>query len=173
VAGIVALLQPRHHRTETLTVVAVDGGAGAGKTTLAALLHAEVADSAVLHTDDLLAGWDDQFTFWPRLHAALDTIAAGRPARWPGYDWEAHRHEGEIVVPVRPVLIVEGVSAIAACGARASLRVFCDLPRAQRERRWAQRDGRAIQEQWRRWLDAEDVFFACHPPAADVIVRGG
>jgi energy-coupling factor transporter ATP-binding protein EcfA2 len=152
-------------------VLAVDGGAGAGKSTLAALLGAAIADSTVLRTDSFLEGWHDQFTFWPRMRAVLADIAAGRPGRYDSFDSVLEAPAGPADVPVTGVLIVEGVSSIAACAGRISLSVFCDLPRAERERRWAQRDGMPVQPLWRRWLDAEDEFFAAHPPDADIVVR--
>ncbi|MGI8881594.1 MAG: hypothetical protein ACR2KJ_14025 [Jatrophihabitans sp.] len=169
---IVSELGRTSPRCGDTTVLALDGGAGAGKTTLAALLEAALPESAVLHTDELLQGWDDQFTFWPRLRAdVLAPIAAGAPGQYDGFDWMYEEPAGPAEVPVTDVLIVEGVSAIAACAEIASLRVFCELQRAERERRWALRDGMPVQPRWRAWLDAEDEFFAAHPPPADIVVR--
>lgn len=169
---IVSELRRTQPRCGDTTVLALDGGAGAGKTTLAALLEAAMPESAVLHTDELLQGWDDQFTFWPRLHEdVLAPISAGAPGQYDGFDWVHEEPGGPAEVPATDVLIVEGVSAIAACADVASLRVFCDLPRAERERRWALRDGMPVQPIWRNWLDAEDEFFAAHPPETDIVVR--
>ncbi len=55
-----------------MRVVAVDGPAGAGKTTFAGRLANRPsatagADVATVHTDDVLDGWADIVTFWPRL----------------------------------------------------------------------------------------------------------
>ena len=70
-------------------VLAIDGGAGAGKSTLALAVAAALADplTATVHTDDLLDGWQDQFTFWPRLRAqVLQPLASGIAARYRRYD---------------------------------------------------------------------------------------
>jgi hypothetical protein len=47
--------------------------------------------------------------------------------------------------------------------------VFLDVPRLERERRWAARDG-PLQPDWVAWLAAEDRFFAEHPVPAEALV---
>jgi chloramphenicol 3-O-phosphotransferase len=160
-------------RCGSVRLIAIDGGAGAGKTSLAAELAAAVPDAAVLHLDDLLDGWAGQFGYRERLHAeVLGPLAAGRPGSYRRYDWPAGRFADRVAVPVNRYLIVEGVSALWGCAPYWSVGVFLDLPRAERERRWAGRDG-APQPEWAGWLDAEDRFFAEHPvpPNAFVLRR--
>lgn len=72
-------------------LVAVDGPSGAGKSAFAARLADALAalpggsPPPVVHTDDLLDGWDDQLTFWPRLEEwVLGPLRAGRPGRTAG-----------------------------------------------------------------------------------------
>lgn len=168
----VAVASPRCGRVR---VIAVDGGAAAGKTSLATALQAALrADGRTvqtLHTDLLLDGWRGQFTFWDRLRASvLLPLAAGRTGRYHRYDWRRGQFDGAATVPPTEVLIVEGVSAIAACGDLAAVTVFLELERDERERRWTARDGLVLQPEWRAWLDAEDRFFA-ERPVADVVVR--
>ncbi|MHA3702505.1 NUDIX domain-containing protein [Jatrophihabitans sp. YIM 134969] len=166
-------------RLGTVRVVAVDGGAAAGKSTLARALAAAVRDrghtAEVLQTDFLLEGWDGQFTFHDRLRDdVLAPLAAGRPGRVARYDWHAGRFDGETEVRVADVVVVEGVSAVAACGDAAALTVWVDLDRPERERRWLARDREDhLLPEWRRWLDREDAWFAAHPVSADVVVGGG
>lgn len=150
-------------------LLAIDGGAASGKTTLAGACAAAVPGAALLHTDDLLDGWSDQFTFWPRLHEeVLAPLADGRAAVHRTYDWVVGRFTSEVELGVPDVLVVEGVSAIAACGRFASVRVLLDVPRAERERRWIARDG-ALSTEARQWLDNEDRFFAEWLAPADVV----
>jgi uridine kinase len=109
-------------------IVAIDGQSGAGKTTFAArlraALEAEGATVEVVHTDDLLDGWDDQFTFWDRLMAqVVEPLRAGVPAAYRRYDWIRERFDDDLTpVPAADVVIVEGVSA-----ARADMRRVADL----------------------------------------------
>ena len=152
-------------------VVAVDGGAASGKTTFATALALAFDAAQVLHCDDLIDGWVGQFAFWPRLQAGLGSLAHGHIAHYSRYDWTAGEFRDEITVVPRGVLIVEGVSAIAATAPWACMTVYLDVAREVRERRWADREGSALQPLWLAWLDAEDRFFAGHPPRADLIVR--
>ena len=87
----------------------------------------------VVHTDDLLDGWDDQLTFWPRLEEwVLDAAArAGGPARTAATAGCGGAFVPRPVpVPVAPVLILEGVSAArAAIRPELTLAVFVTAPR--------------------------------------------
>ncbi len=151
-------------------IVAVDGGAGAGKTTYADQL-AERLGAQVVHTDDLLDGWAGQFTFWDRLRSdVLVPFQQSRPGGYRRFDWYAGEFGDRVVVPPGSTLIVEGVSAIAACGSAASFRIFLDVPRSVREARWAARDGIDPQPEWTAWLDAEDAFFDAARPVADLVI---
>jgi hypothetical protein len=151
-------------RCGSVRVVAVDGGAAAGKSTLAAGLARLLPGSFVLHTDDLLDGWAAQFDFWPLLREqVLEPLAAGQPASFRRFDWTVGRFTETVAVGVPDTLVVEGVSAIQASADRLSLGIFLQVDRAERERRWRARDG-PLQPEWRRWLDREDEFFARYPP---------
>lgn len=158
----------------TVRVVAIDGGAGAGKSTLAAALAASLPASRVLGTDDLLDGWADQFGYWRRLQQqVLEPLSLGRPASYRRYDWHTGRFDAPALLAVPNVLVVEGVSAIAACGQFACVRLFVDVPRAEREQRWATRDG-GLPPQATEWLEREDLFFRDWSPPGDVVfLRSG
>jgi uridine kinase len=116
---------PRHGETR---IVAVDVQSGAGKTTfadaLAKAIESRGATVAVVHTDDLLDGWDDQFTFWDRLlDQVVNPLLANTPAAYRRYDWIRERFDdGLTPVPPADVVIIEGVSA-----AREDMRRVADL----------------------------------------------
>ncbi len=169
-AGLISAAEPRCGRVR---VVAVDGGAAAGKSSLALALAERLDGAQVLSTDALLDGWAGQFGFWPRLRTeVLAPLAAGRPGSYPRYDWHAMGFAETVPVPVPAVLLVEGVSALGACAGRLSVGIFLDVPREVRERRWIRRDG-PMQQPWRNWLDAEDRYFAEHPPPPGTVVLPG
>jgi cytidylate kinase len=170
VAEIAAEVRRRPSRCGTVRVVAVDGGAGAGKTTFGGRL-AQALGATVVHTDDLIDGWGGQFEFAETLRSqVLAPLARGEPGRYRRYDWTRKEFADTVPVPVSAFLVVEGVSAIAACGEAATYRILLLVPRAERERRWTQRDQVGLQPEWTAWLDAEDEYFAAHPPAADLIL---
>jgi hypothetical protein len=197
VAAVLDTLTGVSPRCGQVTVLAVDGGAAAGKSSLAAALDPRVVDT--VHTDDLLDGWAGQFTFWPRLRdEVLQPLCRGRPGRYRRYDWIKGAFADEVMLTPPDVLLVEGVSAIQACGPYLALGVLITVDRAERERRWRERDltmllptagsdptgpaGPAspsdsvahtpLPAEWTAWLAAEDEYFGTWRPGEDVpIVR--
>ena len=84
-ADLAAEIGRRPARLGPVRFVAVDGPSGAGKTTFAGRLAGALIRAGrrveVVHTDDLLDGWEDQFTFWPRLACGvLEPLARGEVA---------------------------------------------------------------------------------------------
>jgi hypothetical protein len=168
-------------RLGPVRVVAVDGGTGAGKTVfagrLAEALRNRDATVAEIHTDDLLDGWDDMATFWPRLeHGVLAKLRAGQPGSYRRYDWHAGRFaEPAVPVPVPDVLVLEGVtSARRVIRAELALAVFVSAPRDLRLARSLARDGEELRPHLLRWLAAEEAHFAADRTveAVDVLVDG-
>jgi hypothetical protein len=136
--GLAKEVLGRPPRLGRVRLVAVDGGSDAGKTVftgrLVGALAGEGVHTEVVHTDDLLDGWADQFTFWPRLdEGILAPLASGEPGRYRRYDWDADAFAEEHSVPVPDVLIMEGVSvARAQVRARLTLAVFIAVDQAAR-----------------------------------------
>lgn len=166
-------------RLGAVRLVAVDGGTGSGKTTFAGRLAGAIAEARrrveVVHTDDLLDGWDDQFTFWARLEErVLGPLARGEPTRYPVYDWTARAFTVERELAVPDVLVLDGVSTGRRAGAASgTLMVFLDLEPSSRLRRALARDGGlGIERELRRWLAREIDWFAQDRTAAraDVVV---
>ena len=99
-AGLAAEVSRRPPGLGRTRLVCVDGPSGAGKTVFAARLAAAFDPAApVVHTDDLLAGWDDQLSFWDRLDRhVLAPLRSGRPGRYRPYDW--HRDAFAATLPI-------------------------------------------------------------------------
>src|SRR5438105_1822652 len=90
-ADLADVVQRRPARLGPVRLVAVDGPAGAGKTTFAGRLGTALrgtgASVTEIHVDDLLAGWTDLTGFWPRLReGVLDRLRRGEPGSYPRYD---------------------------------------------------------------------------------------
>lgn len=154
-------------------LVLIDGRSAAGKTSFAEELNRS-AGGELVHTDDLLDGWDDQFTYWKRLvHNVFEPIAEGRPGGYWRYDWAKGKFVEWIAVKPAPILIVEGVGAARAEGrALASLSIFVDAPLPVREARSLARDGQAMQAHLARWRHREELHFGADVTAwcADVVI---
>ncbi|MFB9545696.1 uridine kinase family protein [Micromonospora sagamiensis] len=164
-------------------LVAVDGPSGAGKSVFADRLADALAALSggdrppVVHTDDLLDGWADQFTFWPRLEErVLAPLRAGRPGGYHRYSWVRREFLPRVVpVPAAPVLIVEGVSAARrAVRPETTLTVLVTAPAALRLARAVARDGARILPELRRWHAGERAHFTADDTAAgvDLVVDG-
>jgi uridine kinase len=167
-------------RLGPVRLVAVDGPSGAGKTWFAGALAAALGGAPVVHTDDLLDGWEDQFTFWGRLEEqVLDPLRRGRTATYRRYLWHRGVFGGvpRTVEPAGAVLL-EGVSAARrAIRPELSLAAFVVAPAGLRLRRVLARDGRhdvAFQAYLGRWRAAEERHFArdATAAAADLLVDG-
>ena len=160
-------------------LVCIDGPAGSGKTTLAGAI-AQVLDGApVVHMDDLYEGWTQQLggPLSQRVDEwLLKAWERGSEGRYRRYDWAQERFEESWVpVPAAPVVILEGCgSAARGIRDRASLVIWVEAPADLRLRRGLQRDGLALEGQWRAWQARESAHFAADGTrsAADVHVDG-
>ena len=139
-------------------IVGIAGGSGSGKTTITAALMAALGDRAALLQHDWY--YRDQAGVPPSrreavdydhpdaqetalLVAHLEALKAGRPAAAPQYDFATHtRAAGTVHVAPKPVIVVEGINALADPGLRAhfDLTVFVDAPADIRFIRRLQRD---------------------------------
>jgi uridine kinase len=142
-------------------VLAVEGRSGSGKTTLARAVAGELG-APLIQMDHLYAGWDGLEQGVEALHSwVLEPLAAGRPAVWRRWDWEAGAYAEEHSVPDADWLVVEGVG----CGGtvlRPYLRglVWLEIPTALRKQRALARDGQTYAPHWSRWARHEDAFYA-------------
>jgi hypothetical protein len=155
-------------------LVCVDGPAGAGKTTLASALAAEleplVGPVPVVHGDDVYEGWpvvageSDRVEAFPLLAARLDEWllnpwGRGTTGEHPVWDWYAGAWGATRALPAAPVAILEGVGlGSATLRARAVLSVWVGT-RADRLARVLDRDGAGLGEHMRAWQLDEQRWF--------------
>ena len=143
-------------------LVCVDGPAGSGKTTFAGrLAEALGTDAAIVHLEDLYAGWTLTGAVARLSAGVLRPLAEGRPGAHHRYDWHAGGFEPEPVrVPVPAVLVVEGCgSAPRALDPWTTLRIWVEAPADLRLARGLARDGAGMAAEWQRWLDTETAQF--------------
>ncbi|GII27531.1 nucleoside/nucleotide kinase family protein [Planotetraspora mira] len=173
---VAAWLRGRPARARTTRVLAVEGRSGAGKSTFAAAVAAELG-APVIRMDDLYDGWDgllagvDALLDW-----VLRPLAAGRPARWRRYDWERSEYAEWHEAPPAAALIVEGVGSGARQAApHLSGLVWLEAGAGVRRARALARDGDVYAPHWLRWARQEDRYYAAHDvrARADLTVTTG
>ncbi len=172
-AALAGAVSARAPSAGDVRLVALDGYAGAGKTTLAAGLAATLGGAPIVATDDF-ACFDDFLGWAARLRSGVvAAFRAGRPASYPVYDWRRARFGPPATVPPAPVVLLEGVGAARGeLDADLAFRVWVRAPRAVALRRARRRDGPGLDAFWRRWAAAEDAHFAADRPweRADAVV---
>ena len=103
-AEVLALARSRPPTLGAGRLVAVDGPAGSGKTTLAAEVGS-LAGAPVLHLDDLYPGWDGLPEVDPVVLGVLEPLAAGRRGRYRRYDWYAGAYAEAHDVEPAPIMV--------------------------------------------------------------------
>lgn len=170
-AGTLHLLAPS---CGPVRLVAVDGHAGAGKSTFAERLAAEAGGAPVVHTDDFATHEDPFGWVEPLVAELLAPFGAGREARHRVYDWTARRFRGERLVAAAPVVLLEGVgSGRQALRPSLALTLWMEVDTATARKRGMRRDGPSLEHFWTGWSAAEDRHFTDDPtrPFADLLVH--
>lgn len=179
---LAATIRRRAPRCGSVRVVAVDGVAGAGKSTIAAELADALGGAPVVRTDDL-ASHERLFEWWPVLVAEVfEPLSVGRTGHYRPYDWVRRDYGQPRVVPVTPALVVDGVGAGRRELARwLSYLIWVDADVAAAHERGLCRDlagagpdGRdELVRFWAEWVAVERAHFAADRTIerADVIVR--
>jgi len=155
-------------------LVCIDGPAGSGKTTFAGRLAAALeGDVAVIHLEDLYAGWTLTGAVARLSAGVLRPLTERRPGAYHRYDWYAARFLPD-PVPVAPadVLVVEGCgSSPRALDPWTTLRIWVEAPLELRTARGLARDGVHLAGEWRRWQRREAAEFAREDTRARADVR--
>lgn len=172
--GLLGRVEDRRTRP-TPVLLAVDGRSGAGKTDLAQvaadLLGAAGHPTHVVHLDALYPGWSGLARALPRLcEEVVAPLLSGRPGRFRSWDWHAGRPGPLVTVPLRAVVLVEGVGVLASpCAGRFDVRLWLEAPAEVRRVRALTRDGEVFAPHWRQWAEQEETVLAGRPPSDAVV----
>jgi uridine kinase len=146
-------------------IIAIDGPAGSGKTTLALQLEAALSPrAATIHMDALYNGWSDALT--PTLTRTLQNqiftpLSLKKKIEYRPFDWFSHAPGPVITVEPPEILILEGVgSAQAVTRKYAALLIWIEVAPEVGLKRVLHRDGAEIENQMRIWQSQEANFFA-------------
>lgn len=188
---LVRLIRTRRDDHPGLTILALDGRSGTGKSTLARAL-AQALDGDVVVADDFWVGGEDAewaarsprervdgAIDWRRLRReVLEPLHAGRPATWHPFDWKAHRGLSATTIEVQPgqLVVLDGAySARRELSDLVDLAVLVEAPEQERRARLLRREGAEFISRWHLlWDDAEDHYFEEVRPrqSFDLVVEG-
>lgn len=167
----------------SVRVIAIDGPAGSGKTTLAQQLADELSardlnSVHVVHMDDVYRGWSQDLV--TDLANKLETqilkpIKKGLPASYTKFDWHKNAYDDQVAIPECDFLILEGVGA-----ANPKLRpyfaysIWIEADPSVRLDRVLARDGQEIKAQMITWQLKEQSYFRGLEvkPQADLALTG-
>jgi len=181
-------------------VVALDGGSGAGKTTIAERLM-RLADVALVRLDDFCqtvipqSEWPHKTVEqrlngvfdWSRVRSeALEPLLAGRPGRWHAFDFMrglgkagtySLKKEMTEVAPAPTILLEGAYSASRPLRDLMDLAVLVDVQNRTRYLRTAARgDDTEFLAKWHAiWDEVEAYYFqhVCPPESFDLVIRNG
>lgn len=146
-------------------IIAIDGPAGAGKTTLADHLAAALSlkfKVAIIHMDDLYNGWDRPFDH--HLTDALTHIAsahqAGERISVSRFNWSKSEYGPAEDLPQADLLILEGVgSSHSAIRTSLTASIWLEINRSLGLARVLERDGAGNSHEMVQWLHLQEAYF--------------
>lgn len=139
-------------------MVLIDGGSGAGKTSLAEALAVELG-ATLVSLDSVYPGWHGLAA----AQALVPDIIAGRGH--PTWDWERGEVNGWAQTPAEGALVVEGCGALTVENAAlATATVWCQLDPGTRRHRALARDGEGFRPWWETWAAQERAHWNAHRP---------
>lgn len=172
------VLGAKFGKIELPQIIAVDGRSGGGKSTLTARLQRHIANSTIVHTDDV--AWHHSYFGWSDLliDGVLRPVRRNRMVDYRPPAWESRGRQGSISVPRScEVVIIEGVGASRReiwPWLTASIWIQSDMDEA--EQRGLARDGGTEEAKrfWMAWMREENAFLEIQQPwlRAAAIVNG-
>jgi uridine kinase len=171
------------------TLVAIDGGGGAGKTTLASKLCKHLGNCQIVAMDDFLmpklvrgrldntsdtiGAYSDSTRL---IDQVLQPISEGRDTTYQVYDWFADALGSWKNLKAQGIVIVEGVYAMRKNLLRFyNFKIWVETDKQTRLTRGLARDGQEAESFWVDiWMPEEDRYVETENPmiAADILIKG-
>jgi uridine kinase len=146
-------------------IIAIDGPAGAGKTTLAQTISLALSprmSTTVIHMDDLYNGWD--FALDENLTKTLVWLARShkdeKPLKYSSFNWVLGSFDAGKEIPSSQLLILEGVgSSQRSVEELITTSIWLDLDPQIGYQRVLDRDGENIANSMTLWLATQEQHF--------------
>ena len=159
-------------------IIAIDGPAGAGKTTLASNIHLALYpnySSTIIHMDDLYNGWDialsseltDVLSYIAQAHSQCQPISLSK------FNWADSTFSPAEAIDDAQLIILEGVgSGQSAIREYLSALIWIEIDESKGLSRVLERDGEGIRNQMQKWLMTQEQHFALEKTenAADFVL---
>lgn len=169
-SNLIEVILASESQFSQVKVIAIDGPAGAGKSTLAKRIKeklidlVEIEDIAVVNMDDLYDGWENALTNQltkTLVSQILTPVSMGKKFGYRKYDWLSGRFGDFAEYDVPKFLIIEGVGA----GQKAARKyidhlIWIDIDIDTGLQRVLQRDGDYLETQMRIWQMRESSHFS-------------
>jgi uridine kinase len=163
IAALLDLCSQKSH-----PVIAIDGPAGAGKTTLAHEIFLALSPKMsvnVIHMDDLYDGWENALT--NDLTKILQYLSAHhqsqQSANLSRYNWATSSFDPPEVIAPADLLILEGVgSGDKSLQDQFAALIWIDIDPNIGVQRVTDRDGPGVTIQMQKWLGTQQQYFSQH-----------
>jgi uridine kinase len=163
IAALLDLCSEKSH-----PVIAIDGPAGAGKTTLAHEIFLALSPKMsvnVVHMDDLYDGWENALT--NDLTQILQYLSAQHQSQLPAnlsrYNWATSSFDAIEVIEPADLLILEGVgSGDKSLQDQFAALIWIDIDPNIGVQRVTERDGPGVTNQMQKWLGTQQQYFSQH-----------
>jgi len=149
-------------------VIAIDGPAGAGKTTLAHEIFLALSPKMsvnVIHMDDLYDGWENALTndLTQILQYLFAQHQSQQPANLSRYNWATSSFDPAEVIEPADLLILEGVgSGDKSLQDQFAALIWIDIDPNIGVQRVTERDGPGVTNQMQKWLGTQQQYFSQH-----------
>ncbi len=146
-------------------IIAIDGPAGAGKTTLANEIFQAMSTKysiEVIHMDDLYNGWQDALgdELTALLSSIIDSQKNMNTFKIPIFDWVNYSFTSVRELKPPQILILEGVGSARSCVREFTMAtIWIEVDRALGIQRVLARDGEEIETHMKQWLIDQEIYF--------------
>jgi uridine kinase len=149
-------------------IIAIDGPAGAGKTTLAHEIFLALSPKmsvSVIHMDDLYDGWNNALgedltntlLYLSKAHKEKSSANIDK------YNWSTSTFEKSQALAPAELLILEGVGAgDKALQDDLAALIWIDIDPEIGVKRVIDRDGAQVADEMRKWLGTQQEYFSQH-----------